>query len=577
MNNKKFTDFQILDCTVRDGGYVNDWKFDKKFVREVYRALSKASVDFVEIGFKGTEKYFDREKYGLWRFSEEKDIHNVTANISGSKLAIMADYGKIETEDFCNANESLIELVRVAVHKDDVKGALSLLEQIKKKGYKVSLNVMGYTNYSKTERNDLVDLLKTVNLDYVYIADTYGSLFPNQVSQIFEPLLEISQFKVGFHSHNNLQMAFANTLEAVSCGVHIIDSTIYGMGRGAGNLPTEVIISFVANRKGDKYNPIPILNIIDRFFVEMQNHNRWGYQLPYMLSGLFQCHPNYPKALMDLREYTIEDIWKAMSHIKKKNPVGFSKSLLDDLIKEGVIGSGKIDVRKNSLANSNKLLFKIDAPKISYLDKHKERDFLVLANGPSLKEYKYKIDKFIFKYDPIILGANYLGELFKPHYHAFINKRRFVAYIDTVSSSSQLLIGQHIDDSLIHEYTNRNYENIYYIDTLNSDFEIYKGVITSNCRTVSILLLGVAIVMGAHRVFVAGMDGYVSLHLGNALHFYNEKEETEDRQVIYEKHQWCQYFIDQIDKFLSKNDKEGVHIITPTSYKSFYKGIENYI
>ncbi|MBU1487634.1 hypothetical protein KKH56_06270, partial [bacterium] len=465
-----------------------------------------------------------------------------------------------------------IDLVRVAAHKDDLEEAVSLLEKIKEKGYQVALNAMGYSNYSRNDQRALLGLIKDAEPDYFYVVDSYGSLFPHQIEPIFEPLLNIENVKVGFHPHNNLQMAFANTLEAIRCGVHIVDSTIYGMGRAAGNLPTEVIISYLEKEKEDRYNSIPILNIIDRYFIDLQNENKWGYQLPYMLSGMFSCHPNYAKGLVDYREYTIEDIYKALDYIRKKNSVGFSKALLDNLTREGIIG-GILEAE-----TTGKAALKItgDSSEVSYINRHQGRDFLILANGPTLKEYKPKIEKLIEKHDFVTLGANYLAGLFKPDYHAFNNKRRFVSYIDTVDRESKLLIGQYISSQMIAEYTGRDYERICYLDLLNADFGIDEGVIATNCRTISVLLLGVAIVMGAKRIFCVGMDGYKGLEKGG-LHFYNEADEKEDQEMIVERHRWCQRFLSQIDEHLHKEGKEGIHILTPTSYKSFYKGIEHYI
>lgn len=566
------TQFEILDCTIRDGGYLNNWHFDKKLVREVYRALSKCGVDFVEIGYKGTKEYFSPDEYGLWRFSFEDDICEVASNIKGARLAIMADYGKIKAEDFCRCQDSLIDLVRVAAHKDDLEEAAGLLGKIKEKGFSVALNAMGYSNYSRDEQSALLGLIKDAELDYFYVVDSYGSLFPHQIEPIFEPLLNIENVKVGFHPHNNLQMAFANTLEAIRCGVHIIDSTIYGMGRAAGNLPTEVIIAYLEKEKKDRYNSIPLLNIIDRYFINLQNENKWGYQLPYMLSGMFSCHPNYAKGLVDYREYTIEDIYKALDCIRQKNSVGFSRALLDNLIGEGIIG-GILEAETGGKAA---LKTTGDSSEVSYINRHQGRDFLILANGPTLKEYQPKIEKLIEKYDFVTLGANYLAGLFKPDYHAFNNKRRFVSYIDTVAKESKLLIGQYISDEMIAEYTERDYEKIHYLNLLNADFGIDEGVITTNCRTISVLLLGIAIVMGAKRIFCVGMDGYKDLEKGSLL-FYDEKDEKEDQQMIIERHRWCQRFLGQIDEYLHAKGKEGIHILTPTSYKSFYKGIENYI
>ncbi|MBO06292.1 MAG: hypothetical protein CMI58_04570 [Parcubacteria group bacterium] len=579
MNNTSLPEFEIMDCTIRDGGYVNNWEFDKKLVREVYRALSKSGVEFVEIGFRGTEKHFDRNKYGLWRFTTEEHIREVTNNIVGAKLALMADYGKIEIDDFCYADDSVVDLVRIAVHKDNLKGAITLLEQIKGKGYEVSLNVMGYANYSKSERKNLVDLVKKVVLDYVCIADSYGSMFPDQIKPFFEPVLEIPDIKVGFHPHNNLQMAFANSLEAIRCGVHIIDSTIYGMGRAAGNLPTEIIISFLEKHGSERYNSIPVLNVIDRYFVALQSGNKWGYQLPYMLSGMFQCHPSYAKSLIDYKEYRIEDIWKALNIIKLEDTVGFSKSHLDKLINQGIIGGlSKVTDKEAWVSDNPRAAYRrlVGDPNVPYINRYENRDFLIIANGSSLKEYAPKIEEFITRYNPVILGGNYLGGLFKPHYHCFVNKRRFTSYIDTVAPESKLLIGQYITDDMIEEYTDRDYEKIYYIDVLNSDFQIKDGVITTNCRTVSVLLAGVAIAMGAKRIFCVGMDGYISQE-NKGFHFYSEKEEQDDKDMILERHLWNQKFIEQIDESLNDRGKEGIHILTPTSYKSFYKGIDNYI
>lgn len=562
---------KVLDCTIRDGGYVNNWQFDKKLVREVYRSLSKSGIDIVEIGFHGTEKYFDREKYGIWRFSKENDLREVTTGIAGAKLALMGDFGKIDVDDISNAEDSVISLIRVAVHKDNHQAAINLLEQIKTKGYEVSLNAMGYSNFNLKDQKNLIDMLKQSNIDYIYVVDSYGSIFPNEVKGLIEPLLEIPDIKVGFHPHNSLQMAFANVLEALRCGVHIIDSTIYGMGRGAGNLPTEAIIAYLEMFNNNRYNVVPILNCISRYFLQMEREHPWGYQLPYMLSGMFKCHPNYATALVESREYTIDDIRKALGIVHSINPIGFSKSIIDEIVNNGFIGAlGDFQEVETHTEDITK-------PKVTYQNRHKGRDFLVLANGPTLQEYKEQIDRFITKYNPIILGANYLGGLFKPHYHAFSNKIRFSQYAETVSPESKLLIGQYIPETMIKEHISREYDLLYYRDVLNANFDIVDGIIQCNCRTISVLLLGVAITMGASRIFAAGMDGYAAPTPQNGQLFYKEEISMTDKNMIIERHRWCQKFIEQIDEFLSSKGGEGIHILTPTTYQAFYKGIDNYL
>lgn len=567
---------EILDCTIRDGGYVNNWWFEKRMVREVYRTLSKSGVDYVELGFRGTEKNFDPAVYGTWRFTSEKNLQEVTRGIEGAKVALMGDYGKIDLEDLDEKKYSVATMIRIAAHKDKVFDAIGLLGKIKAKGYVTSLQAMGFTSYTGYEKVDLTHAIKNSGLDYFYIADSYGSIFPNEIKALFEPFLDLGTVKVGFHPHDSLQMAFANTLEAMKIGIDIVDSSIYGMGRGSGNLTTEALIAYLETQGNNKYNVIPVLNCVDRYFVDIKKEMPWGYQLPYMISGIFKCHPYYAAELVKRREYSIEDIWKAMEVIQEMNPIGFDRSIIDNLIKQGVVGSlGKkalVDKKKppeESLLENNQI--------VPYVKRHTGRDFLVLANGPSLKEYQSNIHAFIEKYNPLTLGANYLSGIFEPDYHAFNNKKRFVMYVDTVSPSSKLLIGENIPHEMISEYVNREYEPLCFTDILDADFDIKNGVIKSNCRTISVLLLGVAIVMGANRIFIAGMDGYMDKNKIKGALYYEEKFETKEYELNVEKHMWNERFLQQIDDYIRKNGGEGIHILTPTSHSAFYKGIDNYI
>jgi 4-hydroxy 2-oxovalerate aldolase len=566
------TDIQLLDCTIRDGGYVNDWRFSRDMVRETYRALSKSGVDYVEIGFRGSEKYFNPEKFGLWRFTTEEELRSVTRNIRGAAIALMGDFGKIDLEDFPARSESLASLVRLAVNKTKVYDCIDLLEKIKAKGYLVSLQCMGYNAYTEAERRDLLTALAKTALDYVYVGDSYGSILPFQMAGFFEPMLAVGTFKAGFHPHNNVQMAFANTLEAMRLGVHIVDSTIYGMGRGAGNLPTEVILAYLSLAGGKKYNPIPVLNCIERFYLNQFAETPWGYQLPYMISGIFNTHPNYAKELLGRQEYSMEDIWKAMHCVRQIGPVGYDSTLLGELLGQGVIGGGKAVCQVEADIEA-------DMPDVvpPYLNRHPDREFLVLANGPTLKAHHDEIRRFIELHDPVILGANFLSGLFIPHYHAFNNKKRFESHVETVAPSSTLLLGVNFPEDYIREYVSRDYEPLVFRDVLHADFDIRDGVIMTSCRTISALLVGVAVVMGAKRVFVAGMDGYAHQGGAKGALFYNEQFDPKEHELNLERHNWNDRFLRQIDQYLRNHGGEGVHILTPTGHTAFYKSIENYI
>lgn len=565
---------EILDCTIRDGGYVNDWAFSKELVRESYRALSKSGVTFVELGFRGAKKYFNPEKYGLWRFTPDALIDEVTHNINGAKIAVMGDYGKIEIEEFVSAKESPVDLVRIAVNKDKLNGAISLLEKIKTKGYITSLQCMGYSTYTEQEKQELLISLKSTSIDYVYIADSYGSIFPFQIVGLFEPLLELGGFRVGFHPHNNIQMAFANSLEAIKTGVHIIDSSIYGMGRGAGNLQTEIILSYILQQQNNKYNILPILNCIERFFIDLHRETPWGYELPYMISGILNCHPNYPKEFLRRKEISMEDIWAGLECVRELNPTGFNPQIVEKIITTGLISASN-NKRASDLPLISSTVPAGELPSVPYIDRHKGCEFLVLANGPNLLKYKPDIDEFIAKYDPVILGANNLGGIFTPHYHAFNNKKRFVSYVEQVNAQSKLMIGTNITLGMIQEYVSRDYEPLVFYDLLDANFDIRDGVITTNCRTISVLLVGLAVVMGAERVFIAGMDGYLDHRSASRNLFYDEKFDAEEHDLNVERHRDNERFLKQIDEYIKRRGGEGVHIITNTTHTAFYKNMRN--
>jgi len=409
-------------------------------------------------------------------------------------------------------------------------------------------------------------------MDYVYVADSYGSMLPFQIPAFFEPLLEAG-FRVGFHPHNNIQMAFANTLEAIRTGVHIIDSSIYGMGRGAGNLPTEIILSYLMRRSTNSYNVLPVLNCIERFFLDLRQETPWGYELPYMISGMLNCHPDYAKEFLRRKTFSMEDIWAGIECIRELHPVGFSADMVEKLISSGFVSASKAGA--TVCTNETVAPTAESLPKPTYINRHKGREFLVLANGPNLKVYKSEIKEFINRYNPVVLGANYLGGLFVPDYHAFNNKKRFVTHVEEVDPSSRLLLGANFSPEMIREYIDRDYEPLVFHDRLSADFNVIDGVITSNCGTISVLLIGVALVMGADRVFVAGMDGYLDRRAACQSLFYDEKFDVKEHDLNVKRHQTNERFLKQIDEYIQRNGGEGVHIITPTTHTGFYKNLNS--
>lgn len=574
MNKDKQVNAEILDCTIRDGGYANNWNFDKKIVREIYRTISRAGVDFIELGFKNNEK---KEKVGPWFDVSEELLNETISGISGIPVALMINYDKAGTKNIPPKDKSLVKMYRVACNNDKTLEAINFCEDIKEKGYIVSIQLMGIINSSQANLEALIKPLAESCLDYIYFADSYGSLFPQTIAR-YASILKSTGKKIGFHAHNSLQLAFANTLEALNNGVDIVDATIFGMGRGAGNLPLETLIAyFEKTLNNKKYNTIPILHLIDRYFTQMHKDSQWGYSLPYMLSGILEIHPNYAKEMIDYREYDINDVVEVLEVIKKSAPIGFKKDIIKQALQRGFVNFSKDDKELTYEPQE------IDAIKkchrVTYKGRHEGRDFLIFANGPSLKKYRQEIEEFIKRYNPVVMGANYMSGLACPDYHAFSNKKRFVSYFDQINKNSKILLSCSFEEDFVREYVKRDFEWIVHLNRTLSHFDICDDIITSDCRTISILLIGASIVMGAKRIFIVGMDGYRNIEnfLPDNIHFYVEKEEVEDPGLLMEKHRWNETMLGNINSFLVKQGKEELHILTPTSHTFFYNSIRNWI
>lgn len=577
---------KILDCTIRDGGYLNNWDFSRELVKDTYRSVSKTGVDYIEIGFRSTEKYFDPTKVGLWRFTPEELVKEIVSNVAGVPVSLMIDFGKAEIGDILPAQESAVKLYRIATHKTEILEAVAFANQVAEKGYKTAIQLMGIVGFSNLDFERILPPLQDSLLSYVYFADSYGSLLPQDIEK-YILILRDTDKALGFHPHNNMQLAFSNTLAAIHSRIDIVDGTVFGMGRGAGNLPLETLIAYCQKTVDEnKYNVLPILDLINRYFIDMIAKHPWGYNLPYMISGVYEVHPNYAKTLTDAGEYTINDIQDVLQLIHHLNPVGFDKDIVHQIVQTGFISKHQYNIEH--VKNGADTPVTIEKP--VYLNRHTNRDFLILANGSSLAMYRDAINRFIAEYDPIIIGSNYLGNLFTPHYHSFNNRRLFDKHVDKVHPDSKLLLYYRFQHDYIRQYTLSDYELIQQINNNKDDFGITDGIIQNDYKAISVLSIAVAIVMGAKRVFIAGMDGYKDLDtfLTKGLPVKNTgktvgdpKPLISDRSGTYpeqmEWHNYVEMTLRQINDYLISRDMNDLIIITPTTHKLYYESIENFL
>lgn len=326
-HNPFFPKIKILDCTIRDGGYVNHWQFSRALVRDWYQAVSAAGVDFAEFGYRMPAAAMEPVSGGVWRYTPEETLADVLCGLKGAGVALMVDYGRADIKDIPDRQQSPVSLYRVAVHRHQIKEALSFSEAIMDKGYQAAIQLMGIGKFSAEDFGQLLKPLSQSRLSFVYFADSYGSLFPSDIPGIVRALQDTGK-PLGFHAHNNLQLAFANTLEAIRSGVEIVDGTVYGMGRAAGNLPLEILLAYLEKFSPGRYQTLPVLKLIETHFLNLAKEYSWGYNLPYMLSAVSGIHPEYARMMVSLGKYTLEDIRALIQKVNAANPIGFDRNLI---------------------------------------------------------------------------------------------------------------------------------------------------------------------------------------------------------------------------------------------------------
>ncbi len=287
-------DIRVVDCTLRDGGLVNDFYFTDEFVKALYQANVSAGVDYMEFGYKASKEMFDVNKFGKWKFTDDKHIREIVGdNMTDMKISVMADVGRCDfKKDILNKKDSPIDMVRVATYINTIPAAVEMIEDCTKKGYETTVNIMAISKSNDVDIDAALELLCQSSVGTIYLVDSYGSLYPEQVRRLSEKYLEIADKygkKVGIHAHNNQQLAFANTTEAIIKGVSYLDATVSGMGRGCGNCPSELLLGFLKN---PKYRINPILKFVEAYIMPLRREGVvWGYDVPYLLTGLLNQHP----------------------------------------------------------------------------------------------------------------------------------------------------------------------------------------------------------------------------------------------------------------------------------------------
>ncbi len=298
-------EIKVLDCTIRDGGLANDSYFSLETVRAIYKACCDAHIDYVELGYRNSKEMFSPEEFGPWRFCDEEQLRAATDGIEneGTKISVMMDAHKADPEDLLPAEQSVVDTVRVATYVKDIDKAIHLENAAHDLGYETTINVMAISIESDWELDPALQQVQDeTSVVACYVVDSFGSLYSEQIHYLVQKYKRILLDKeVGIHTHNNQQLAFANTIEAIIKGANYLDGTIYGLGRAAGNCPLELLLGFLKN---PKFNIRPILDCVAEIIRPMESELEWGYMVPYMVTGILNQHPRSAMAMLkgDARE-----------------------------------------------------------------------------------------------------------------------------------------------------------------------------------------------------------------------------------------------------------------------------------
>lgn len=299
-------DIKVVDCTLRDGGLVNNFAFSDEFVKDLYRTNIKAGVDYMEFGYKASKEIFKKEDYGKWKFCEEEDIRAVVGNNDFElKISVMTDVGRTDYKnDILKKEDSVIDMIRTATYIHQIPAAIEMIQDAHEKGYETTVNIMAISKVREEELYNGLEILAESDVDVIYLVDSFGAFYPEQVRRLTDKYMDIAEKhgkRIGIHAHNNQQLAFANTIEAASKGASLLDATVSGMGRGAGNCYMESLLAFLRN---PKYNLVPVMDFVEKYIkAEKEKGSVWGYDIPYLLTGVLNSHPSAAiKFMGDKRE-----------------------------------------------------------------------------------------------------------------------------------------------------------------------------------------------------------------------------------------------------------------------------------
>lgn len=477
---------KLLDCTLRDGGYINDWEFGSDNLLSIYERLIDAKVDIIEIGFLDDRRPFDKNRSIMPDTNSAECIWKSVKK--RPKMVVgMIDYGTCNIANLEPCQESFLDGVRVIFKKHIRQEAMEYCRQLKRLGYQVFSQLVSITSYSDDELMHLIELVNEVHPCAVSIVDTYGLLYPDKLLHFYNLLDQYvdEDIQIGFHAHNNLQLAYANVIsfiEKKSRHDIVVDGTLYGMGKSAGNAPLELVAQYLNQRYGKDYQIEPMLEAIQESILPYYKKSPWGYQMVYYMSAINECHPSYVQQVAQSRDFSITMMNRILQQIQPpERKLLYAKEAADKLFKEGQL-----------LLCDNKAAERLQC-------KLKESQILLVGPGKTIFQQNDIIREYMNREKPIVIAVNYIPKLLKANYVFITNSRRYLEMTEALHQQENLEIETIATTNV--SCKNGEFDYVFEREPL---LEVDETIADNSF----LMLLKILYRVGIERVTCAGFDGY---------------------------------------------------------------------
>lgn len=520
---------EILDCTLRDGGYVNDWRFGKNAIARIIQKLTSSGVDIIECGFL---EECDYDPDSSFYNHVDQIAEFLPEDRRNTCYVAMTRLGKYPIESLPPHDGRSIDGIRVSFHFNEVEEGIAYCHQIKQKGYKVFIQPVGTSSYCDEDLLSLIHLVNELKPYSFYLVDTLGLMHREDVMRFFYLINHNLDraIHMGFHSHNNLQLSYSNCQSLASLEsdrVMSLDASVYGMGRGAGNLNTELMANYLNTHFQHRYEIEPLLEIIDEHISKIKAQHNWGYTVPHYLAAINGCHPNYAAYLSSKQRLTVKNISTILRSIEPEKRSLFDKALAEKKYLE--FQSREIDDRHN---------IKRLAERIA------ERPVLVLAPGPSLNEYEKEIQRFVKSSGCITISVGFIPQFVDCDFTFISNLKRYHTTFNPDHRKVNLIHTSNIDIEEDGKLV------VNYSSLLCEDDEIMDNT--------AMMLLNLLMKLNPTKVYLAGLDGYRE----NESNFYQERLNMSEQDNVRELNAAMTQRIKELSKVMP------IEFLTPSLYNN---------